>query len=650
MKSLASFLTQLLFLAVLSMALPLRAEEYFVAPNGREHAAGTFSDPWSLEPALGRVGLVRPNDTIYLRGGVYATPDRGKIQSRIAGLPGEYITVRAYRRERVRIDGGLEILGGYVVFQDLEIFNSRTKRTSAHKGPFPPDILQPSGINVLAPGVKVVNNVVHDTATGLASWTEAPDTEFYGNIVYYNGWLGTDRPHGHGAYLQNRDGKKLLIDNIFYNQFDLGIQIYGTDNAFLNGFYLEGNVSFNNGALGGEFSRNLLIGGGVIAERPAVIENFTYYPTGRDHGGDNNVGYYAFGAGCSGLQFDGNYFVSGSIALTLYRCSATSFRKNTLIGQIRAFSAGSFPDNTYIQPPQLPTQNRVFVRPNRWEPGRAHVIVYNWRRDASIAVDLSQARLEEGDFYEIRDVQNLFGRPVAAGTYRGQPVTIPLTATAVSAAIGEVPFPATHTDLEFQTFLVRKVGTEPRSLNDPPVADYLEAEWGVISSPVIAFPAAGSSGGLAIASATANAGGATFEIDVPAEDDYVIWLRVQSPAPAAARVAVGVDGSIPELSSHISPTSSTEWRWVRVNGNGLGPGFLLNPRVFHLAPGRHTLELAIRDAHFYLDTVFISNDVEAVYGDTEVVASPVSWARLSAGVAGMGSNAGWRRSSRTFLP
>src|SRR6185437_8871425 len=34
-----------------------------------------------------------------------------------------------------------------------------------------------------------------------------------------------------------------------------------------------------------------------------------------------------------------------------------------------------------------PSGVRVFVRPNRYEPGRAHVVVYNWDRADTVEID-----------------------------------------------------------------------------------------------------------------------------------------------------------------------------------------------------------------------------------------------------------------------
>lgn len=432
------------------------AAEHFVSPSGRSHGSGSIDDPWTLELAFSHPPAVSAGDTIYLRGGIYRTPRHSFFKSGLVGAPGAYITVQPYRREHVRIDGGLEIDGAHVIVRDLEVMNSQTRRTTLKTGSFPADMEQPAGITAKAPDVKVINNVVHDTGTGLASWKDAADNEFYGNIVFNNGWQGPDRPHGHGAYMQNRDGKKLLIDNIVFNQFELGLQIYGTATTFLNGFYLEGNVLFNNGALGGRYSRNLLIGGGVVAQSPTVIRNWTYYPLDRDHGGENNIGYYAFGVGCSDLRFEDNYFASGSIALTLFKCSVASFKNNVLIGSARAYNPADYPGNQYLKPSDRPAENRIFVRPNRWEEGRANLIVFNWKRESDVKVDVRAAGLKPGDSYEIRDVQNLFGDPVVRGVYQGGPVVVPMTGMAVTQPIGEVPFPAVHTDREFGVFLLRR--------------------------------------------------------------------------------------------------------------------------------------------------------------------------------------------------
>ena len=67
----------------------------------------------------------------------------------------------------------------------------------------------------------------------------------------------------------------------------------------------------------------------------------------------------------------------------------------------------------------------MFVRANKYEPGRAHVVVYNWSRQPTVPVDVAGV-LRVGDRYEVRNVQDFFGAPVLRGTYDGRAIGIPM--------------------------------------------------------------------------------------------------------------------------------------------------------------------------------------------------------------------------------
>jgi hypothetical protein len=73
--------------------------------------------------------------------------------------------------------------------------------------------------------------------------------------------------------------------------------------------------------------------------------------------------------------------------------------------------------------PVGPTEQAVFVQANRYEPGRAHITVFNWSGAATALVDVSSV-LQRGDHYEVRNAQDIFGVPVATGTYDGSPVAV----------------------------------------------------------------------------------------------------------------------------------------------------------------------------------------------------------------------------------
>ena len=93
----------------------------------------------------------------------------------------------------------LTINGAYTWYMDFKMTNSSGARINSVGGSIPPDRLG-LGIDAYGPGTKIINMVIHDTGQGIGIWSSATDSEVYGNLVYYNGWDGPDRGHGHGVY------------------------------------------------------------------------------------------------------------------------------------------------------------------------------------------------------------------------------------------------------------------------------------------------------------------------------------------------------------------------------------------------------------------------------------------------------------------
>ena len=66
---------------------------------------------------------------------------------------------------------------------------------------------------------------------------------------------GYDRGHGHSIYTQNKNtgdsNPKIIADNILFNAGDEGIQAYGSGNASVSNYLIQGNTIFNNGILAG---------------------------------------------------------------------------------------------------------------------------------------------------------------------------------------------------------------------------------------------------------------------------------------------------------------------------------------------------------------------------------------------------------------
>lgn len=457
---------------------------FYVAPNGSPSGDGSRERPWDLRTALGHPSAVRPGDTIWVRGGTY----RGSFQSALRGSASAPIVLRAYPGERATIDGAsgsgstLRIDGEHAVYWGLEVMNSNTDRTRERQ----------TGVYIRSGNNKLIHLVIHDT--GLAVYTEAsaPNVDIVGCIIYNNGY-NTSEGHGHALYIRNLTGSKLLRDNVMFNQFAYGIHVYTTPGGGLNNITVEGNTSFNNGSVSDdsrEHAGNLLVGGEEPVQQGKVIDNMTYYAP--DVGSRNvSIGYSS--TNNRDVVVRGNYAVGGDVVFTVRNWDQVTVQDNVFHGTARivelvesSLSGYTWSGNTHYRDASAsawrhagstfafaewrsrtglggtdqvagtaPSQTRVFVRPSSYEPGRAHVTVYNWAGQGSVQVDMTGV-LKPGDRYEVRNVQALYGSPIASGTYAGGAITIPLGGVNPTQPIGGSPTPAKKTGPFFDVFLVTK--------------------------------------------------------------------------------------------------------------------------------------------------------------------------------------------------
>lgn len=449
--------------------------DFFAAPSGYAQAQGTFTDPWTIETALAHPAAVKPGDVIWLRGGTYALQQT--LASRLRGAAGRPILVRQFPGERATLDchlvtetgAGSECLllqSEHTWYWGFEITNSSPVRHSPASGSTP----NPRGLGIQSqggPGTKLINLVIHDVGTSLFE-SQRSGIEIYGTIAYNSGWDGPDRSHGPGFYVRNRSGdpQKTIADNIVFQHYRQGLQGYGSfDNVFSN-FLMEGNVFFNNGIGRGGFHRNLMFGNENTDHRDNVfIENFTYFSPGTG-AGSNTLGSDA--GGCRGLTLLGNVFAHGPAraAVEVNHCEDMQIAGNLFYGTTSQAPAGggthadseafraAFPANAYYGTSlSRPRGVMMFLRPNRYEPGRAHLILYNWDLLSTVLVDLGSLPIRAGDRYEIRNVQDYFGAPMR-GVYRGGPIEIPTSGWRAEPPIGfgSQSLPATFP--EFGVFVV----------------------------------------------------------------------------------------------------------------------------------------------------------------------------------------------------
>jgi hypothetical protein len=465
---------------------------FIVTPTGTPAGDGSWDRPWDLATALSHPSTVQPGDIIWLRKGSYA----GQFESKLEGAPGNPITVRAWPQERVTIDvsgvtsqgQGFVVRGHHSSFRDLEIACSRdASRRSESRGSHPEDI-QRGQITDYGSFNRFINLIVHDLNKGFGMWSSGTGGEIYGCIIYNNGWSGPDRRHGPGIYVQNEAGSKTIANNIIFHQFSRGIQAYASSAGHMHGLKIEGNVVFNSGGAAGaryEPSPDITVGGGSEPSDISVRGNFTY------QNGLDGVVFLGWASAGRNIVIDGNYFVGGTFFPTSW--SRIHFMRNTIVAhqspavvieRPQLIDQAEWDNNRYQSSREKPFHYRgsgrswfgwreesqwdqrseflsgpaddssVFVRPNAYELGRAHVVVYNWGLDDHVDVDLSEV-LRRGDEFVVHHVFDLFGRPVAEGRFEGQPIRLDLCDRRAPPPIGYNQEPATLTR-EFAVFLVRK--------------------------------------------------------------------------------------------------------------------------------------------------------------------------------------------------
>lgn len=465
-------------------------KKYHVTADATGGGDGSAANPWTLAHALSTASGVAPGDTLLLHGGVY----RGNYTSRIQGQAGAPILVTNFEGEKVVLDGftkqtltfTLDVQGGYITLANLHITNSDPNRVSTT----PSDVYDVDGLNVLGTGVRIINLTINDTmGIGLGLWKSVVDPEVYGCLVYNNGWINQNKGMGHNIYTQNATGTKVIADNIIFNAANQGINVY-TENGSIEGYLFEGNILFNNGVLDHfRLQRNLMVGGLKPGSRITIRDNHFYHGSETpDFSSKANLqlGYEA--AGNQDASILGNTIVGGRPAFSEIRgWSMLKVQDNTMVSLsptrdvLSAYldndvSQFEWDNNSYFQgtfngesfnawqsshgfdtnstySPSLPTQNKVFVRPNRYEQGRGHIVVYNWEGLDSMGVDLSTV-LPCDAHYAVYDVQNLAGAPVAQGLWTGGLVTIPLKQTEITPPVGKFPTTPPHTNSEFNVFLV----------------------------------------------------------------------------------------------------------------------------------------------------------------------------------------------------
>ena len=385
-----------------------KAPAYYVAVDGKPGNSGTHESPWDILSALGGKQVVAPGATIYLRGGTYRKdrgPNPGNFYEKdgektvvgLSGAEGRAIHVRPVAGERVIIDGGLSVEppSAHLWMWDLEILVSEPHpEKPVGPGSHPKDFHRPWGGLNIAGGhhLKFINFLIHDNRQGVGWWTANQESELYGAIIYDNGWPATDRGHGHCVYSQNKTGIKRITDCILTCKYHgtYTMHAYGSPRADCDNFVMEGNIAY---ALG-----TFLVGSGKPSHN-IVVRNNALYGVGMQ------IGYNApYNENC---EVRDNVVVNGSLSIVDYKEAVNE--GNLVVGQKA----------------KRPAEPRVLFRPNRYDPTRAHLAVFNFAKAKTVEVDTA-GFLKDGDAYALKDPKDFYGPPVHAGACKGGKITVPM--------------------------------------------------------------------------------------------------------------------------------------------------------------------------------------------------------------------------------
>ena len=223
-----------------------------------------------------------------------------------------------------------------IILRDFQITNSWKERN------FTNFVGRGEGIFVYAQRFQAINLVIDNNEDGIFTSDSVCDDVIYGNIVFNNGNVGSDRGHGHGLYLHNSAAGCTLeaSRNIILNSYGLGMQVYGVRVSVRN-FTADRNISFGNGqpatypespcGTSCSLQSNLLSGSenGVTVDS-SFTNNYLYQKP--DAGVSGGVLSLHIGTATgSGNTVTGNYIVGGFPLFTSVRQTSFRFTGNTLI-------------------------------------------------------------------------------------------------------------------------------------------------------------------------------------------------------------------------------------------------------------------------------------------------------------------------------
>ncbi len=396
------------------------------------------------------------------------TVTRHYFTSTLTGQPDNPVIVRSVPGHRVQLEGGLKITGAHTWYWGFAVGEAPGRANSRSTA---------TRVDVNCPGVRLINLEFHGHREGpVVLSRDAFDTEIHGCLIHHIGYWPQKHPLSEGFSPGialgsfNSGGVMRMTDNIVFDNYGPGITFPTSDENSHN-FVVEGNVVFGSGMPRNHPAwqpPNVLMNWHVPMQRVFFADNILHQSISNAP----NVRSIAYspllGWDSRELVMRNNIISGGRIGLDFGHWSHMRVSDNTIQASTSFFKASpihfmsdgtDWNRNLYISPritgtaenpllglwggsvdfaqwqtkrgfdrdgehvdgERLPAV-RVMVRPNRYEPHRAHVTVIGRDESDSFQVDLKDVLQLEQEF-QVFDVHDL-RTPLLSARYAGDVLNI----------------------------------------------------------------------------------------------------------------------------------------------------------------------------------------------------------------------------------
>jgi hypothetical protein len=472
---------------------------HYTHPSGSVAGNGQESNPVDLQTALSSAQIL-PNDELILLPGIYLPKVPQKMTSTLSSVVMRPQSLLL--KDRAKIDffnptgnlhSNLTIVGSKSIWRNIEFYCSVNK----------PRITTGTGSWVAETDrLEIKNNgeenqfhgcIFRDFNNGLTSQHLAKGGLISGCYFYNNGWIGGDRPHGHGCYLQN-DGtkKKTFRNNLVWNNYDDGIDVYGSAAPIHNIALLE-NTGIGNG------KRNLVYTGETVIKDGLIEDNWLFQPPTSGVNGEDTLalssppqwtpvnesialrrnmilGAIRFSQGFKATIVEDNKILGGRDArfIDLITVPGTTIIKSNQYFATSSSPAARFMIGSSVKTLSewqsagydiVATINTTFPETYRYLPteitDRLHLSIFNPQKKTEFQIDF--ANKWKYTIYSMYDLD----APVLSG--EGNSAKIPMGAKSPQLPINALN-PVAKNDLRFESFILElsPSGTLPPPIDPPP--------------------------------------------------------------------------------------------------------------------------------------------------------------------------------------